>query len=117
MDVEQRLTEGLAQLGVPADSNLTGALVAHHRHRQPEGRGRQDHHRVNLAAALAATGRRVLLIDLGPAGQRDHGGGVDKREAHPSNCDHHVLLGEVAARAAIVTTPGKASTCCPATPT
>lgn len=27
MDVEQRLTEGLAQLGVPADENLTGALV------------------------------------------------------------------------------------------
>lgn len=27
MDVEQRLTEGLAQLGVPADKSLTGALI------------------------------------------------------------------------------------------
>lgn len=27
MDVEQRLTDGLAQLGVPADENLIGALV------------------------------------------------------------------------------------------
>jgi cellulose biosynthesis protein BcsQ len=60
---------------------------------------------VNLAAALAETGRRVLLIDLDPQGNATMAAGVDKREAHPSNCE--VLLGEVAARAAIHKTPGK----------
>ncbi len=54
---------------------------------------------VNLAAALADTGRRVLLVDLDPQGNATMAAGVDKREAQPSNCE--VLLGEVDARAAI----------------
>jgi chromosome partitioning protein len=60
---------------------------------------------VNLAAALAETGQARAAGRPRPAGQRHHGSGVDKREAHPSNCE--VLLGEVAARAAIHKTPGK----------
>ena len=35
---------------------------------------------VNLAAALAATQRRVLLVDLDPQGNATMGCGVDKRE-------------------------------------
>ncbi len=60
---------------------------------------------VNLAAALAETGRRVLLVDLDPQGNATMASGVDKREARPSNCE--VLLGEATARAAIRATPGK----------
>ena len=60
---------------------------------------------VNLAAALAETGRRVLLIDMDPQGNATMASGVDKREAHPSGCE--VLLGEATAQAAIRTTPGK----------
>jgi chromosome partitioning protein len=60
---------------------------------------------VNLAAALAETGRRVLLVDLDPQGNATMASGVDKRQAQPSNCE--VLLGEVPARAAIHATAGK----------
>ena len=60
---------------------------------------------VNLAAALAEIGRRVLLIDLDPQGNATMASGVDKREAQPSGCE--VLLGEVPAKAAIKPTPGK----------
>lgn len=54
---------------------------------------------VNLSAALAEIGRRVLLVDLDPQGNATMASGVDKREAQPSSCE--VLLGEVPAAEAI----------------
>ena len=36
---------------------------------------------VNVAAALAQAGRRVLLVDLDPQGNATMGSGVDKRTA------------------------------------
>ncbi len=60
---------------------------------------------VNLSAALAEIGRRVLLVDLDAQGNATMASGVDKREASPSGCE--VLLGEVPAREAIRTTAGK----------
>ncbi len=54
---------------------------------------------VNLAASLAATRRRVLLVDLDPQGNATNGCGVDKRLLERSTCD--VLLGECAAADAI----------------
>ena len=54
---------------------------------------------VNLSAALAEIGRRVLLVDLDPQGNATMASGVDKREAQPSSCE--VLLGEVRAADAI----------------
>ncbi len=55
---------------------------------------------VNLAAALARTPKRVLLVDLDPQGNATMGSGVDKRELEASITD--VLLGEAAPRDAIV---------------
>jgi chromosome partitioning protein len=46
---------------------------------------------VNLAAALAGAGRRVLLVDLDPQGNATMGSGVDKRNA--ARTIYHVLLG------------------------
>jgi chromosome partitioning protein len=57
---------------------------------------------VNLAASLAATRRRVLLVDLDPQGNATMGSGVDKREVEVSSCE--VLLGEASARDAVVRT-------------
>jgi chromosome partitioning protein len=57
---------------------------------------------VNLAAALAAAKRKVLLVDLDPQGNATMASGVDKREATPSGCE--VLLGEASIEKAIVTT-------------
>ena len=55
---------------------------------------------VNLAAALAATKRRVLLIDMDPQGNATMGSGVDKNQLELSVCD--VLLGDATATQALV---------------
>jgi len=55
---------------------------------------------VNLAASLAATKRRVLLMDLDPQGNATMGSGVDKSQLQRSSCE--VLLGEVELATALV---------------
>jgi chromosome partitioning protein len=55
---------------------------------------------INLAASLAATKRRVLLVDLDPQGNATMGSGVNKAEVEASSCE--LLLGEVAIREVIV---------------
>ncbi|MDQ3056963.1 MAG: AAA family ATPase [Pseudomonadota bacterium] len=57
---------------------------------------------VNLAAALARTPKRVLLVDLDAQGNATMGSGVDKRELAASSCD--VLLDETDPTTVIVTT-------------
>lgn len=59
---------------------------------------------VNLAAALAAAKRKVLLVDLDPQGNATMASGVDKHEAKPNGCE--VLLDEATLDQAIVTTEG-----------
>jgi chromosome partitioning protein len=58
---------------------------------------------VNLAAALAETRRKVLLIDFDPQGNATTGSGIDKH-VKPNGCD--ALLGEVPMADAIVPTEG-----------
>lgn len=58
---------------------------------------------VNLAAALARTPQRVLLVDLDSQGNATMGSGVDKREVALSS--YEVLLQEAQAREAIVRSP------------
>ncbi len=59
---------------------------------------------VNLAAALAAAKRRVLLVDLDPQGNATTASGIDKHEAKPNGCE--VLLDEAAVDQAVVRTEG-----------
>ena len=55
---------------------------------------------VNLAAALAQTPRKLLLVDLDPQGNATMAAGIDKRELGASMLE--VLLGEADAREALV---------------
>lgn len=54
---------------------------------------------VNLAASLAATKRRVLLLDMDPQGNATMGIGVDKHDVELTICD--VLLGDTDLASAI----------------
>ena len=58
---------------------------------------------VNLAASLAATRKRVLLIDSDPQGNATSGSGVDKHTVEHTIYD--VLVDEVQIEQAIVATP------------
>lgn len=57
---------------------------------------------INLAASLAATKRRVLLVDLDAQGNATTGSGIDNRELDYTVND--VLLGEIDAKSACVKT-------------
>jgi len=58
---------------------------------------------VNLAASLAATRRRVLLIDMDPQGNATMGCGVDKAGISAGTCE--VLLGEADLKSAMLPVP------------
>ena len=58
---------------------------------------------VNLAASLAATQRRVLLVDMDPQGNATMGCGINKMELETTTCD--VLLGEATAADTIMSAP------------
>ena len=55
---------------------------------------------VNLAAALAETKRKILLVDLDPQGNATMASGIDKRDVHPTGCE--VLLEEATIESAIL---------------
>lgn len=61
---------------------------------------------INLAASLAAAGRRVLLVDLDPQGNATMGSGVDKNTL--SHTIYHVLLGvQTTTEVRVASTNGK----------
>ena len=66
---------------------------------------------VNLAASLAATKRRTLLIDLDPQGNATMGCGIDKSQVQQGTCE--VLLGEAPIELALVTLDGAGFTMLP----
>ena len=59
---------------------------------------------INLAASLAKTRRRVMLIDIDPQGNATMGSGVDKSGVVATTYD--VLLGEASLSQAVVTVEG-----------
>ncbi len=48
---------------------------------------------VNLSAALASLGKRVLILDMDPQGNASSGLGIKKHESQENNI-YHVLIGE-----------------------
>ncbi len=58
---------------------------------------------VNLAASLAATHRRVLLVDMDPQGNATMGCGINKMDLELTTCD--VLLGDSTAADTIISAP------------
>ncbi|HEX9853423.1 MAG TPA: ParA family protein [Woeseiaceae bacterium] len=58
---------------------------------------------VNLAASLAATHRRVLLVDMDPQGNATMGCGINKMDLELTTCD--VLLGDATAADTIISAP------------
>jgi chromosome partitioning protein len=66
---------------------------------------------VNLAASLAATKRRTLLIDLDPQGNATMGCGVDKSQLQRGTCE--VLLGEADIQSALIQLEGSGFTMLP----
>jgi chromosome partitioning protein len=70
---------------------------------------------VNLAAALAQRGRRVLLVDLDPQGNASSGLGL-RRHQHQDLNIYHVLIGEASIRQAIHATANDRLFVAPATP-
>jgi chromosome partitioning protein len=57
---------------------------------------------INVATAIAATGRRVLIVDLDPQGNSSTGVGVDQNARHSTSYD--VLIGACSAADAVVPT-------------
>ena len=60
---------------------------------------------VNLAAAVAANGQKVLLVDIDPQGNATSGLGINKRETKVTS--YHMLLGNASAAEAILSTAYK----------
>ena len=66
---------------------------------------------VNLAASLAAEGKRVLLIDMDPQGNATTGAGITKKEALPTV--YQLLIGSATLKCA--SRQNFPSTSCPPT--
>ncbi len=70
---------------------------------------------VNLAASLAAKGRKILLVDLDPQGNASSGLGLKKYDYQDANI-YHVLIGETTLAEVIRTTTSPRLQVAPANP-
>ena len=68
---------------------------------------------VNVAACLGKKGKKVLLVDMDPQGNATSGVGISKKSI--KNTVYEVLLGEVSAKDAIITTKYRNLSVLPAT--
>ena len=55
---------------------------------------------VNLASALGAMNKKVLLVDIDPQGNATSGLGIDKQENEQSS--YNVMIGEMTAESAAI---------------
>lgn len=83
----------------PTANHINGSIVAIANQKGGVGKTTTA---VNLAAALAETGRRVLLIDMDPQGNATSGLGVDRFDLAGSSYD--LLLGELSLDEVITST-------------
>ncbi len=60
---------------------------------------------VNLASALGAMNKKVLLVDIDPQGNATSGLGIDKQESEQSS--YNVMIGEMTAESAAIKTEFK----------
>ncbi len=58
---------------------------------------------INLATAMAATGKNVLIIDLDPQGNASTGLGIERQTRAVSS--YHVLIGEASLLEGVIATP------------
>lgn len=70
---------------------------------------------VNLSAALATLGKRVLLIDMDPQGNASSGLGIKRHEGQEAN-SYHVLIGEKTISEATLNTSNPKLKICTANP-
>jgi chromosome partitioning protein len=57
---------------------------------------------VNLATAMAAIKKKVLVVDLDPQGNASTGLGIPRNKRHPSS--YHVMMGEASLEEAVIQT-------------
>ena len=82
------LDEGIRLLGLRQHE----PSVHHRRPRQSEGGVGKSTTAINLSAALAFQGQRVLIVDLDPQGNATSGLGINRGDLSASI--YHVLLGD-----------------------
>ncbi len=104
-----RLLQAAAEGGLPRPARQRVFTIAN----QKGGVGKTTT-AVNVAAALAMQGLRVLVIDLDPQGNASTALGVEHREGTPSS--YEVLIGEISLQNAIQRSPhSERLFCLPAT--